>query len=372
MKKKVLFVIESLSGGGAEKVLTTIVKNIDKTKFDITVLTIVKTGIYVEEIEKKCTLISMLPEYEKLTNPIAKMKYKVDYKKIYKEDCAKIYKKYVKNVYDVEIAFVEGFATKLVASSWNRNSKKIAWVHVDLIRRAYADEYFLNDKEHKACYKKYDKVICVSKSVLDVYKQKFDLENGMVCYNPVDSHELIKYKKEYQIQDKLKICCVGRLEDQKGFDRLIKILGKLRLKNYVVDIYGTGTMKDELDDMIRKYGLEEYVHLKGFHKNIYEAMSNYYLLISPSRAEGFSLVVAEAMCMGIPVLSTDCAGPNELTDYGKYGILVENSDEALENAIQNIFEKKEALYKYHKLSEERSNIFKIENVMKEVEGNIYE
>ena len=198
MKKKVLFVIESLSGGGAEKVLTTIVKNIDKTKFDITVLTIVKTGIYVEEIEKKCT-------------------------------------------YDVEIAFVEGFATKLVASSWNRNSKKIAWVHVDLIRRAYADEYFLNDKEHKACYKKYDKVICVSKSVLDVYKQKFDLENGMVCYNPVDSHELIKYKKEYQIQDKLKICCVGRLEDQKGFDRLIKILGKLILKNYVVDIYGTGT-----------------------------------------------------------------------------------------------------------------------------------
>ena len=98
MKKKVLFVIESLSGGGAEKVLTTIVKNIDKTKIDITVLTIVKTGIYVEEIEKKCTLISMLPEYEKLTNPIAKMKYKVDYKKIYKEDCAKIYKKYVKNV----------------------------------------------------------------------------------------------------------------------------------------------------------------------------------------------------------------------------------------------------------------------------------
>ena len=46
-------------------------------------------------------------------------------------------------------------------------------------------------------------------------------------------------------------------------------------------------MKDELDDMIRKYGLEEYVHLKGFHKNIYEAMSNYHLLISPSRAEGF-------------------------------------------------------------------------------------
>lgn len=59
MKKKVLFAIESLAGGGAEKILATIVKNIDKTKFDITVLTVVKTGVYVEEVEKYCTLISM-------------------------------------------------------------------------------------------------------------------------------------------------------------------------------------------------------------------------------------------------------------------------------------------------------------------------
>lgn len=134
MKKKVLFAIESLAGGGAEKILVTIVKNIDKTKFDITVLTVVKTGVYVEEVEKYCTLISMLPEYEKLTNPIAKMKYKVDYKKIYKEDCAKIYKKYVKNEYDIEIAFVEGFVTKLVANSTNKYSKKYAWIHTDMIK----------------------------------------------------------------------------------------------------------------------------------------------------------------------------------------------------------------------------------------------
>ena len=67
MKKRVLFVIESLSGGGAEKVLSTIVKNIDKTKFDITVLTVVKIGVYVEEVEKYCTLISMLPESPSLS-----------------------------------------------------------------------------------------------------------------------------------------------------------------------------------------------------------------------------------------------------------------------------------------------------------------
>ena len=67
MKKKVLFAIESLAGGGAEKILATIVKNIDKTKFDITVLTVVKTGVYVEEVEIYCTLISMLPESPSLS-----------------------------------------------------------------------------------------------------------------------------------------------------------------------------------------------------------------------------------------------------------------------------------------------------------------
>ena len=63
MKKKVLFAIESLAGGGAEKILVTIVKNIDKTKFDITVLTVVKTGVYVEEVEKYCAIEAYQPQY---------------------------------------------------------------------------------------------------------------------------------------------------------------------------------------------------------------------------------------------------------------------------------------------------------------------
>ena len=165
MKKKVLFAIESLAGGGAEKILATIVKNIDKTKFDITVLTVVKTGVYVEEVEKYCTLISMLPEYEKLTNPIAKMKYKVDYKKIYKEDCAKIYKKYVKNVYDVEIAFVEGFVTKLVANSTNKYSKKYA-AHDELNEAQVGDLVRIEECRPMSKTKKFRLVEIVEKAVI--------------------------------------------------------------------------------------------------------------------------------------------------------------------------------------------------------------
>ena len=64
--KKILFVVESLGGGGAEKVLTTLLRNLDKTKFDITVLTVVNAGTYVEEISAYCHLKYMLPDYEQL------------------------------------------------------------------------------------------------------------------------------------------------------------------------------------------------------------------------------------------------------------------------------------------------------------------
>lgn len=52
MRKKVLFVIESLSGGGAEKVLTVLLKHIDKARFDVTLCTVVETGVYMDEVKK--------------------------------------------------------------------------------------------------------------------------------------------------------------------------------------------------------------------------------------------------------------------------------------------------------------------------------
>ena len=147
MKKKVLFAIESLAGGGAEKILTTIIKNLNYAKFDVTVLCVVKTGIYVKEVEKYCKLISILPDYNELGSSIEKFKYKLAYKKIYKNDCRKTYHQYVKEKYDIEIAFVEGFVTKLIASSWNKESKKIAWIHIDMLENNHADANYKNIEE---------------------------------------------------------------------------------------------------------------------------------------------------------------------------------------------------------------------------------
>ena len=123
----------------------------------------------------------------------------MDYKKIYNEDCRKIYNEYIKEEYDVEIAFVEGFVTKLVAASSNKNSKKYAWVHIDMMENDHADANYSSIQEEISAYRNYNKIFTVSGYVGDIFIKKFGNEfeeKMMTQYNPVDSLEIEKKSKE--------------------------------------------------------------------------------------------------------------------------------------------------------------------------------
>ena len=90
---------------------------------------------------------------------------------------------YIKNMYsehyDIEVAFVEGFATKIIASSTNKKSKKICWLHIDMENNPYADKYYSSIDEERETYQKYDKIVGVSKSVKNAFENKFDLNNSV-------------------------------------------------------------------------------------------------------------------------------------------------------------------------------------------------
>lgn len=122
--KKILFVVESMSGGGAEKVLFNIVKNLDKKKYAITVYTVVKTGVYINELQKYCNIKYGLKNYQEYSF-LGKLFYKLKYRFIYSANTKIVYKFLIRCNYDIEIGFVEGFSTKLVANSLNKKSIKI-------------------------------------------------------------------------------------------------------------------------------------------------------------------------------------------------------------------------------------------------------
>lgn len=371
-RKKILFFLESLGGGGAEKVLTTLVRNLDQTKFDITVMVVVKTGIYVKDIEQNCRLLYMLPDVKTLPDILSRIKYKIDYKYIYRADIHRVYNKYIHEPYDVEIAFVEGFATKFIAASSNPKSKKIAWIHIDMKNNPYADMYFGSIREERDTYQSFDRIIAVSKSVKDIFEKKFGLMSITdVIYNPIDIGE-IRTKaglKEKDERHKLRIISIGRLARQKGYDRLIKVLAELKefQFKYILWILGEGSERQKLQEMIDRNQLENNIKLLGFKENPYEWIQQSDVFVCSSRAEGYSLAIAEAIALEKPILSVTCAGPNELLNFGQYGVMVPNTDDQLKHMLYDLLTEKIDLKKYAKLSSERASFLELNNVIERVE-----
>ena len=88
--------------------------------------------------------------------------------------------------------------------------------------------------------------------------------------------------------------------------------------------------------------------------------------ICSSRAEGFSLTVAEAIALGVPVMSTDCTGPTEILNGGKFGILMTNSTDGIYKGMKQVIENPEILPDLQKKSIERRDFFNLDEVLNQI------
>ena len=120
--------------------------------------------------------------------------------------------------------------------------------------------------------------------------------------------------------------------------------------------------------MIQKFDLKDKVKLLGQQDNPYKYLKLSDLFICSSRGEGFGLVVAEAMTLGIPVVTVDCAGPRELSNNGEYALLVDNSEEELYKGIKQLILDKELRFQYQERSLIGANQFSLEKFIKQVES----
>ena len=367
--KKILFFIPSLTNGGAEKVLTDIVMNLDSSKYKVTVQTIVDDGIYVKKIQKNRDILykTIIKKNCKVFDFIkAEIFYHIFTPKF-------IYNQYIRNDYDIEIAFMEGIATKCIAKSTNINAKKYAWVHTDIYNNFYTKKIHFSLEGHVKDYKSFNQIFCVSESAKAGFKKRFGFDNNVqVMYNLLDDNAIRKKASQplTNIPEKrnFRLITVGRLTYQKGYDRLVRICKKLKSEDYSFELWivGEGENRMDLEKYIAENELKE-VKLLGFKTNPYQYMAQCDLFICSSRAEGFSLVVAEALILGIPVVSTDCAGPNELLEFGKAGLLVENTDQALHDGIIKMMTDSN-LYEYYKANaQKRGKDFQKEKRLKEIE-----
>lgn len=366
-KKRVLFSISNLGGGGAEKVLMDITNNMNFEENEVEVQTIFNEGKYIKELNENIKYSYILKKPTLLKKRILSRVIKYFPKKF-------VYNFFIDKNYDVEIAFLESLPVKLLCGS-NSSAIKVAWLHADIFSVKETLALFINKKRLTKCYQSFDRVVCVSDSVRASFVSNTKLyQNAVTIYNPIDKKQIIeKAGLNCDIKadkNKFTIVTVGSLTYAKGFLRLCQVIEKIAEKNKNIELWivGEGPERATLESFINEKQLGEYIKLLGFKDNPYSYLNQADLFVSSSITEGYSLVLAEAMVLGIPVLSTNTNGPANVLQNGKYGCIVENSFEGLYDGIKNLIDNPNELNKVKEKVLQRQGFFKLEEKIEQVEN----
>ena len=370
--KKVVFFIESLEGGGAEKSLTELVENMDKSKFDITVVTESNDEVYTQRVQSACNLRYLV----KKCSPERFFHYTLNrliYRFINTVPQKILHKIIIGNRYDIEVACCEGFATKLIANSTNRSSKKIAFVHTDMQNNHWTTIHYESLEEELNCYKTFDSISCVSETVAQAFNATFGITDTVfVNHNPINA-KMINEKAKEQVNLEpiynLRLITAGRLTAVKAFDRLLRIAKRLKADGYHFQllILGKGNKENELKEYIAENDLSDCIKLIGFQPNPYSFIAISDFFVCSSLAEGFSTVAVESIILGKPVVTTDCSGMTELFGGTECGIICENKEEALFASIKYVLDNPYCLIKYSSNCQKRADFFDIQKTVSDIE-----
>lgn len=260
-----------------------------------------------------------------------------------------IYRKYIKEDYDIEIAFLEGPITRLFSCS-NKNTKKIVWVHNDIsLVFGKGLKSKLKKQIDKKIYSKYETIVFVSKDNMRKFKQVYnEIRNKYlepvkkeVIYNYIDKEVVIKKAQDNPEivfnQNEINLVTVARLVPQKAIDRLIRIHKKLIDEELLHQVYviGDGPEKERLKEMINDNNLQNSFHLLGKKENPYPYIkqSEYFCLLS--NFEGYGMVLEEAKILNKPIIITDTAAREAVEKYTKSTIL-ENNEEKIYEGLKQI------------------------------------
>lgn len=366
MKKKVLFVMESLRIGGAEKSLLTILSMLDYSKYDVDLFLFNHNGELMEFLPKEVKLLNKSKDYEIFQNnkKLAPLKFlgKFDIKRcyhsfiyllkcLYYKRIGKLYigwehVKYMfdslEKEYDTSIGFLER-KTIYFNIDKVKAKRKIGFIHTDYSKYAYDYEY---DRRYFA---KYNKIATVSEhaknsliSIFPEYEQKFLVIKNMISKKMIN--QMAEEKLDRERNEKVMIVTVGRLVPEKGMENAIDVCNRLIEHKYDVQWYviGEGPEKENLRKKIMAYHLQDSFILLGAQKNPYKWMKKCDMYVQTSKIEGFGITVCEAKMLAKPIIVSEIPAFQEQIENGVNGYLAKNN-EIMYNRIVEIMENKNGI-----------------------------
>lgn len=362
---KILFLIHDLGRGGAEKVLVNLVNHMDRSKFDITVMSLFGGGVNEQFLEEHIRYKTVFP---------GMIRGNSHFMKLFSPQI--LHRLFIREHYDIEISYLEGPSARIISGCPDPDSKLITWIHSNCFSKKAFSASFRSYKEASICYARFDQIICVSQYMKNNFCQWVPMQSKCrVLYNTIDCDEIKRRAGESveEISDNscVRLIAIGTLKTVKGYDRLLRIVKRLHDEREIFHliILGEGPLKEELSDYVKKNKLEKVVSFLGYQVNPYKYLSHSDLLICSSYSEGFSTVVTEALIIGIPVCTVDVSGMKELLgENNEYGLITDNQEEALYQGIKCLLNDSSLLQHYRKQAKKRGETFHTERTVKAVEG----
>jgi glycosyltransferase involved in cell wall biosynthesis len=299
-RKRVLFLMPNLSGGGAERVIVTLLRHLDRSRFEPHLALVEATGPYLKEVPADVPLHDLKAKrVRRAFTGMIRLSWKLRPHAIHSTLCEMNMATVLLRPFlppGVRLLIREGISP----SAHNVHARK----HPLVWKRLY-----------RWLYPRADKIICVGDFVADDLADNFRVPRRKLVriYNPVDielGRKLASATGNPYEGNGPHLVAAGRLSNQKGFDILLEAMVLVRnsLPHCVLTILGEGDLRSDLLAQRERLGLNEAVHLVGFQRNPYPYLKHADLFVLPSRFEGMPGVVIEALAVGTPVVASDCPG----------------------------------------------------------------
>lgn len=354
--KTILFVIESLNCGGAEKSLVTLLNNLNYSNYKIDLILTTKGGDFEKFLPSQVNVIykNIYSKVNPIELFILRFKYwglrKLDFKNGYhlSQQFWRVFNKKTENhvvPYDVAIAYGQGLPTYYVDEKVN-SKFKYAWLNTDHQKTGY---HPLFDYKH---YVKFNKIIAVSN------ESSLSLQKAMISINKQLSIEIIRDISDQNFILKMSglnegfytkkndsetiILTVCRLEPVKGLNLAIEACEALVKRNIKVKWYviGEGSERFNLEALIKKKKLEEHFVLLGFNENPYSFMKSCDIYVQSSFFEGLGLTVIEAAILNKPIVTTNFPTASTIINHQETGLICDMKPESIAKAIEKYIDDK--------------------------------
>ncbi|MBN6205757.1 glycosyltransferase family 4 protein [Ralstonia pickettii] len=301
---RIAFVLGGMSNGGAERVVSLIANYYARKGKKVDILTLLSSKC-TYELESNVRLISMANE--KKTRKFQVLDWVVGIKKYYKTNRPYCIVSFFAKINIIVLLSLLGNMQDIIVSERNDPARDGRGKLVKILT--------------STLYPLTKRVIFQTKWAQSCFNKKV-ISNSEIIQNPVTEIKLSPMKKEKTIIN------VGKLSSQKNHKLLINAFAKIAddYPDYNLCIYGEGELRGQLEELINTLGLNNRVHLPGWISNIHNKMAESELFVLSSDYEGLSNALLEAMMIGIPCISTDCAGSNEVISNKYNGLLVLKND----------------------------------------------